>query len=134
MGHATLYASSACKNERYISFISTGTAAHGTSVCSILECASHWRRNTTKKITDIKQSKCDLAGGSQQQTIATKGLETSGDHQSHVSFLPAMQKHMDDQAVKMDGTFCIQHQTLLLLGHPQLKPKRRQPRSGKTLS
>jgi hypothetical protein len=45
-----------------------------------------------------------------------------------------MQTHMDDQAVKTDGTFCIQHLTLLLLGHPQLKPERRQPSSEKILS
>jgi hypothetical protein len=45
-----------------------------------------------------------------------------------------MQKHMDNPAVKPDGTFCIQHLTLLLLGHPPLKPERRQPSSGQILS
>jgi hypothetical protein len=45
-----------------------------------------------------------------------------------------MRKHTDDQAVKMNGTFCIQHLTLLLLGHPQLTTERRQPSSGKILS
>jgi hypothetical protein len=41
---------------------------------------------------------------------------------------------MDDQAVKMNGTFCIQHLTMLLLGYPQLKTERRQRSSGKLLS
>jgi hypothetical protein len=38
-----------------------------------------------------------------------------------------MQKHMDDQSLKTDGTFCLQHLTLPQLGHPQLNPARRQP-------
>jgi hypothetical protein len=41
-----------------------------------------------------------------------------------------MQKHMDDQAVKTDSTFCLQHLTLLLVGHPHINPARRKPNSG----